>query len=62
MSHLTRFGRKLALPSTRQIIHEYLVYSALEDARKLKAADAPVVEHHEAGVAVGSTASQAVTP
>ena len=37
MAHLTRFGRKLALPSTRQIIHEFRVFSAQEDLRRLEA-------------------------
>ena len=37
MARLTRFGRRLALPSTRQIRHELLVLMADDEAR-LKAA------------------------
>ena len=33
MTITARFGRKLALPSTRQIRHELAVFSAKEDAR-----------------------------
>ncbi len=33
MAQLRRFGRKLAIPSTRQILHEFHVFSAKEDAR-----------------------------
>ncbi|MCW6508974.1 hypothetical protein [Lichenifustis flavocetrariae] len=33
MALLRRFGRKLAIPSTRQILHEFHVFSAQEDAR-----------------------------
>lgn len=40
MAQLTRFGRRLALPSTRQIIHEMRVLEAGELARK-QAADEP---------------------
>ena len=35
MAQLRRFGRKLAIPSTRQILHEFNVFSAQEDARLL---------------------------
>jgi hypothetical protein len=34
MAQLRRFGRKISLPSTRQILHELKVFSGQEDARK----------------------------
>jgi len=37
MAQVMRFGRKIALPSTRQIIHELRVLAA-EDARRRAAA------------------------
>ena len=38
LTGLRHFGRKLPLPSTRQILHEMRVFSAQEDAkRKLEA-------------------------
>lgn len=39
MAQSMRFGRKIALPSTRQIRHELLVFAAAEETR-VKALDA----------------------
>lgn len=38
MANLMRFGRRLALPSTRQIKHELVTFGLREDAR-LKGAE-----------------------
>ena len=38
MAQSMRFGRRIPLPSTRQIIHELRVYAAKEDERILGAA------------------------
>lgn len=34
MSSTMRFGRRIALPSTRQIRHELLVFASREEARQ----------------------------
>lgn len=41
MAQSMRFGRRIPLPSTRQIIHELRVYAAKEDERILGAAAKP---------------------
>ena len=40
MAQTMRFGRRVPLPSTRQIIHELKVYGLEEDLRKARAAEA----------------------
>ena len=39
MTQTHRFGRRIALPATIQILHELLILSAHEDAGKQRAAD-----------------------
>ena len=41
MARLTRFGRRVALPSTRQIRHELLVLLADDEARLKQASLVP---------------------
>ena len=53
MAHLTRFRRKLALPSTRQIIHEFRVISAHEDLRRLEATKVAQASGDRSPLAVG---------
>ena len=36
MTQLMRFGRKIALPSTRQIIHELRVMALQDELRRLE--------------------------
>lgn len=36
MAQLVRFGRKIALPSTRQIIHELRVMALEDELRRLE--------------------------
>lgn len=56
MANLMRFGRRLALPSTRQIRHELVTFGLREEARlkdveDKKKLDAEAVARPVAGVA-----------
>ena len=44
MTQTHRFGRRIPLPATIQILHELLVLSAHEDASKQRATDGGVSE------------------
>ncbi len=44
MSQLVRFGRRVPLPSTVQIVHDLLVIQANENVRPDVPADAPSVK------------------
>jgi hypothetical protein len=44
MAQLYRFGRRIRLPSTIQILHELRAFSAQEDARQRHLADAAMPE------------------
>ncbi|MGP0061795.1 MAG: hypothetical protein ACLPID_21225 [Beijerinckiaceae bacterium] len=44
MAQLYRFGRRIRLPSTIQILHELRAFSAQEDARQRHLTDAGVPE------------------
>lgn len=55
MANLMRFGRRLALPSTRQIRHELVTFglreeARLKDAEDKKKPDAVAVVHQVVGV------------
>lgn len=46
MANLMRFGRRLALPSTRQIRHELVTFGLREEARLKDTDDKKKIEPH----------------
>lgn len=48
MAQSMRFGRRIPLPSTRQIIHELRVYAAKEDERIIGTAAKPALAPDDA--------------
>jgi hypothetical protein len=62
MTQIYRFGRRIALPSTRQIRHELLVMEALEDAKKRVADAARGVANQAIRRAPGSAPAEAARP
>ncbi len=61
MAQLYRFGRRIRLPSTIQILHELRAFSAQEDARQLHLADAAVPETVSAVSMEAAGATKAVS-
>ncbi len=55
MAQTYRFGRRIPLPSTVQILHELLVASAQEDAKQR-----PAAENKSEGIASRVTMTDAV--
>lgn len=61
MSQTHRFGRRLPLPSTRQIKHELRLFCAQEEAR-LKARNGELDGGEEASVASAGALAEAAVP